>query len=567
MVIDAQITYNGISTSLDRHLMNKKYLLALSLLTVSFLSFKPQAHATNVSAWLPSWDVQEAMTSLESNKNTIDVVSPFWYHVNGDGTLSPTKNSEDQVVIDFAKENNLPIIPTISNSFDGKKITGFLNDEAQRTQNIQNIVNKVLEMNYDGIDIDYEGILSTDMDAFTTYIKELHEALTPHGRKLTIAVMAKSYAMMPMFGERGQDWPELAKYVDEFRIMTYDYGWSGSNPRPVAPHYWVEEVVKYAVDHVPTEKIRLGVPFYAYAWSNNGAEGGKEFYSYTYKTILGIVDKYKVDFQYNPREKTNRLFYLSENDDRTPVAPFEIWTENRVSLEAKLALVDKYHLGGIAIWRLGNEDTENWNLIREHLKGNSEGAPLYFEDVNASTPHANEINRLAFLGLVRGQGKTGLFDPLSKVNRAEILKMSLNSFAVDTSKYLFPSSDIILASSNSPFPDVGQAAWYFPYAQTGVDTKIVNGYPDGTFKPGNNIIRVEALKMSLESAKIDLSKYDHSLWYSPYQAWAIDHGLYTAENFVPGEEITRAEAAYIMAKVIEEVEREPQYSVFNKEKI
>lgn len=547
------------------HTMKKSLLLAL--LFITFFTFKLDAHAASVSAWLPSWEVDDAVNSLKNNKDAIDVVSPFWYHVNEDGTLAPTKNSEDQAIINFAQQNSIPVIPTISNSFDGKKISGFLNDETKRAQNIQNIVNKVLEMNYDGIDIDYEGILSTDIDAFTAYIKDLHEALAPHGRKLTIAVMAKSYSMIAGFGERGQDWEAIAPYVDEFRIMTYDYGWSGSNPRPVAPHYWVEEVVKYAVDHVPTEKIRLGVPFYAYAWSNNGVEGGKEFYSYTYKSILGILSKYGVDLQYNPREKTNRLFYLSDNDDRTPVAPFEIWTENKASLEAKLALVDKYHLGGIAIWRLGNEDEGNWALIRQNLKGQSKGNPLYFKDVTSTTPYAESINRLAFLGLVSGQGETGLFDPLSKVNRAEILKMSLNSFAVDTSKYLFPSSDVVLASNNSPFPDVGQTAWYFPYTQTGVDTAIVKGYPDGTFKPGNNIIRVEALKMALESAKIDLSHYDQTFWYSPYQAWAIKHGLYTTENFVPGEEITRAEAAYIMAKVIEEVEKEPQYSVFNKEKL
>jgi spore germination protein len=527
--------------------MKKTLFLSSAIITIFLLTPIP-THAANVSAWLPSWDVQEAFDSFKQNKDIIDVISPFWYHVNADGTLSPTKNSEDREIIKFAKDNGIPIIPTISNSFDGEKISGFLNDDELRKQHIRNIIAQVILFEYDGIDIDYEGILSTDMDAFSNYMKELKEELAKHDKKLTIAVMSKSYEMLPKFGNRGQDWKTLAGYVDEFRIMTYDYGWSGSIPRPVAPHYWVEEVVKYAVDNVPPDKIRLGIPFYGYAWSDNGATGGKEFYSYTYDTILFILDKYGVDFQYDPTQKTNRLFYLSEHDSRDPKDPFEIWFENHVSLEPKLELVEKYNLGGIAIWRLGKEDKENWRLIDEHLKGENFPQKQYFEDVTAETEYFESINRLAFLGLVKGQGDTGLFTPLSKVNRAEILKMSLNSFAVDTSVYTFPETRP--EDFTNPFPDVIDGEWYFGYVQTALDNKIIQGYPDGTFKPESNIIRVEALKLALESAGIDLSEYTTETWFAPYRDWAFDNGLYEVENFKPGEEISRAEAAYILERVI-----------------
>ncbi|MFC1615912.1 glycosyl hydrolase family 18 protein [Patescibacteria group bacterium] len=534
--------------------MKNRFLIFFCGILVSIFFFSSTAFAASVSAWLPSWDVEEAFDSFQQNKDIIDVVSPFWYHVNADGSLSPTANSEDQTIIDFAKDNGIPVIPTISNSFDGDKVSTIINDDVLRNQNIQNIVNTVLMFDYDGIDIDYEGLNPTDTDAFTNYMKELHDELNKNGKKLTIAVMSKSYSMLPIYGTRGQDWDELGKYVDEFRIMTYDYGWSGSIPRPVAPYYWVEEVVQYAVDHVPTEKIRLGIPFYGYAWSDNGEEegAGKEFYSYTYETILYIVEKYGVDFQYDPNQRTNRLFYLSANDDRDPVDPFEIWFENHVSLEPKLDLVEKYGLGGIAIWRLGKEDEENWRLIGEHLKGHPTNQVQYFDDVTADTPYYESINRLAFLGLVKGQGDTGLFTPLSKVNRAEILKMSLNSFAVDTSRYTFPETRSEFFTN--PFPDVIDGEWFFSYIQTAAENGIVNGYPDGTFRPESNIIRVEALKLALECAGINLSQYDDSEWYFPYRDWSFDNGLYTAEYFKADEEINRAEAAYILEGVIEVVE-------------
>lgn len=536
-------------------------LASLFLIPTLFFSFIWSTYAQDsetenskqVSAWLPGWDGESPFESFEQNVETIDVISPFWYGLNEDGTLFLKQGAEDQSVIDFAQENEVTLIPTIANSFNGQLVSDVINDPEIKEIHIQHIVDKVEEWDYDGIDIDYEGLFGQpeEIDAFSAFICELNTALKEHDKLLTIAVMSK-WEAIAQSDTRGQDWAALGQCVDEFRIMTYDYGWRGSSPRPVAPHYWVEEVIEYGIKHVDPAKIRLGVPFYGYAWSDNGVEGEAEFYSYTYAGILDILEVYGVDFQYSPWEKTNKLFYVSQYDDRELVHPYEIWFENAVSLEPKLELVEQYDLGGIAIWRLGREDEENWRLIREALKNQPKTQRQYFEDVTPDTQYFNSINRLAFLGLVKGQGETGLFDPLSKVNRAEILKMSLNSFAVDNSNYTFPETrpDDFM----NPFPDVMDESWYAAYVQTAVDEGVAKGYPDGYFRPGNNIIRVEALKLALESAEVDLTNFDQSEWLFPYRDWAFDQGVYLPEDFDPAEEITRAEAAYIIDRVIEFVE-------------
>ncbi len=563
-----------------------KFLGLTVLITALFVStaIPVSAKTYKVSAWLPSWDIAEATDSFENNADVIDTISPFWYHVHTDGTLSMTNGAEDMNIINFAKENNVEIIPTISNSFDWRAVHDFLNDSEEKDKNIARIVDKVLFFDYDGIDIDYEGLLSSDKDVFTAYIKDLDTALEKHGKKLTIAIQAKTYDKVNVYGDYGQDWEALHPYVDEFRIMTYDYGWRGSIPRPIAPAYWVENVVEYAVDHVPKEKIFLGVPFYGGGWS----EG--YFYNYTYATIDLILERYGVDFQYDPRQKTNKLYYISDKDTRAIPVPHEVWFENSVSLEPKLDLVTKYDLGGIAIWRLGKEDVRNWKSIRIMLKEKPLAETLYFRDVNQNTANFTEITRLAELGIVQGQDKSGWFKPSDKVNRAEILKMTLNSFARDTSDYMF--EDIIaeaqavldaaasVAIDESATPDVDEGIsdesndaadlsvfldvtvdeWFYPYARSGVGFGIIEGYPDGTFKPAQNIIRVEAIKMALESAGIadgdfgDAGGSASGEWYAPYENWAVQNGLYAAASFVPDEEITRGEAAYIIAKVIEIVE-------------
>ena len=522
----------------------KKTLLIIAPITL----FAPTAAAKNVSAWLPTWDEEEAFRSFKDNAETINTISPFWYHLNEDGTLKPPEDGENQEIIDFAKNNGITLIPTISNSFNGDLVSGIINDPEIKKQSIYNIVDIVREFDYDGIDIDYEGLNSEDKDAFTAFIRDLREELNHYDKKLTIAIQAKSYPDLKKYGDRGQDWEQLSRYVDEFRIMTYDYGWKGSVPRPVAPYYWVEDVIEYAIDHVPREKIYVGVPFYGYGWSDD------YFSSYTYETIELILSKYNVDFQYDPISKTNKLFYISEFDIREPRVPHEVWIENHISLRPKLELVNEYDLGGIAIWRLGKEDIQNWRVIEEVLKDKEIGPKLYFKDVNINTIFNEAITLLADLGIVKGHGDSLLFKPADKVNRAEILKMVINSFGHDISDYYF--AELRGDDFENPFKDAHDDEWYFPYVLSGEAFDLVEGYPDGTFKPDQKIIRVEALKMALESAGINIDRVKPGgNWYDPYVEWAEEHGLYENLGFSPEEEIMRGEAAYIIAKVIKIIER------------
>ena len=46
----------------------------------------------------------------------------------------------------------------------------------------------------------------------------------------------------------------------------------------------------------------------------------------------------------------------------------EVWFESADSMSAKLKLVKKHDLGGIAIWRLGQEDAGYWKVIERELQ-------------------------------------------------------------------------------------------------------------------------------------------------------------------------------------------------------
>jgi plastocyanin len=87
---------------------------------------------------------------------------------------------------------------------------------------------------------------------------------------------------------------------------------------------------------------------------------------------------------------------------------------------------------------------------------------------------------------------------------------------------------------------------------------IISGYPDGTFKPDQVVNRVEALKIILNSAKVDsttftrkasFSDISQTEWYAPFLNKAYDLGIvegYTDGTFKPNQTVNLVENLKIL---------------------
>jgi len=113
-----------------------------------------------------------------------------------------------------------------------------------------------------------------------------------------------------------------------------------------------------------------------------------------------------------------------------------------------------------------------------------------FTDVSDKTDYSPAIQWMAENKVINGY-EDGSFKPDKCVNRAEFLKM------------LFVVQEAELSSvEDLSFSDVNNSAWYAPYLATALQTKIVEGYNDGTFKPEQCVTRAEAAKMVVASFRL-----------------------------------------------------------------
>lgn len=172
-----------------------------------------------------------------------------------------------------------------------------------------------------------------------------------------------------------------------------------------------------------------------------------------------------------------------------------------------------------------------------------------FPDVIESHEHFDAIEFLSEKHIVDGYDD-GLFRPDQLVTRAEATKMIVGGLKVP-----FNGNYQVL------FPDVKSDAWYFPYVMGGHGAGIIDGYPDGTFKPGINVNMAETLKILLEAAHVDLVKassqvyadVSSDVWFSSHALFARDKNIVIAdsEGKLKGEKsMTRAEFAEVVYRLM-----------------
>ena len=120
---------------------------------------------------------------------------------------------------------------------------------------------------------------------------------------------------------------------------------------------------------------------------------------------------------------------------------------------------------------------------------------------------------------------------------------------------LLLSLTVLAATASADFSDVSTAHTHYAAISSLVEQGILQGYEDGTFLPGNEVNRAEALKIILLGMGIEIeeesiagalfSDISEDDWFFGYVGTAVGLGIvkgYDDGTFRPGETVNRAEA-------------------------
>ena len=246
----------------------------------------------------------------------------------------------------------LTIIPSIFSS-----IPQMIIDPEIRAFHVGQIVALVERMDYDGIDIDYEGFPLASRDAFSAFIEELSAELHGRDKLLTIAVHAKTNDAGSWSGAAAQDWTRLAPAVDVFAIMTYDYTSRNEPPGAISPPAWVHDVLAYAQTITDLGKVRMGLAFYGYTWQRDTPPATTT----SWQAVQRLIESYGVEIQRDPADMEARIEVKARG---LPKQSLIFADSLAIEYKVKQILNDFPDVGGVAIWGIGGEDPANWDVLR-----------------------------------------------------------------------------------------------------------------------------------------------------------------------------------------------------------
>lgn len=171
-----------------------------------------------------------------------------------------------------------------------------------------------------------------------------------------------------------------------------------------------------------------------------------------------------------------------------------------------------------------------------------------FSDLPESHRYHFALTYLNFEGIIEGYNDNTV-RPDNNINRAELVKIMVAAqINVDQ-----------LGSYKNCFPDVTDG-WYAPYVCYAKAQNWIGGYPDGTFKPEQNVNKAESLKIVLNALDVGTSSASDSPfqdvvssdWYFTYLKKAAELKILEElgqSNFRPGDLRTRGAIAELVARI------------------
>ena len=380
---------------------NLRFGLAVALALVSLVLPEPGQHGALARQGEPkvvlgyyvpydgaSW------ASLERHAQTLDIVAAQWVTIDACGNVG---SRDDQTLKQFARARGLKVVPSLSTS------SGWLNhqllaDDDTAAHAVEQIVNYTLAENYDGFDLDLEGVDPADRAYLTRFVSWLYDALHTSGKFLTLAIPAKERDVT--VGWAGAfDYAALGAEADLITIMAYEYRGPFSGPGSVAPYAWVSQVTAFATSQIPPEKVLLGLAFYGYDW--NMTSGGTRALGYS--QAIALAEQHDAGLDFEPAQQSLTFMYSGIAGEPVPSSPqvarpnhvitvrqppscdmqvplpsppprqavpiagtpqaHEVWLEDSQSAAARLQLAERFGAGGVATWRLGLEDPQVWPLF------------------------------------------------------------------------------------------------------------------------------------------------------------------------------------------------------------
>lgn len=548
-------------------------LLLLAIILTLSLAAAPRAAAAGagdiVVGYYASWAARQGYTPDKLPAEQFTQINYAFAKIEN-GRLALEDPEGDRKVLGeltaLRKQNpELKIVLSVGGWDESTWFSDVASSSAQRETFARSCLDLIRAHDLDGVDLDWEypvsggtaGVIHRpqDRENFTLLLRAIRKTLDCQSRK-----DGRPY-VLSIAGAAGNGYLNsiepraVAETVDHIFLMAYDFHgpWDSQANfnaplRPVSggPSRYqgsVEGGVNAWVSRgVPAEKLVLGMPLYGYIYQGvSRAQDG--LYSGFDSARSVAWDKVKGEYLERPgyrqlRHREAEVPYLSGNG-------CFLSYDDEASIAAKAELARDCGLGGVGFWEL-SQDREG-DLIQSACSAWRGGG---FSDVPAGAWYAGAVEAVCEAGLMQGTG-AGTFAPGAAVTRGQIAAIL----------YRLAGSPGIYGSS---FSDVRTGAYYAKAVAWAARRGVVEGFPDGTFRPDQPVSRQQRAAVLWRYAKLERADSGKRAGLEDYRdagevgayagealSWALAEGVLqgTKEgNLLPQGQAARGQTAVLLER-------------------
>lgn len=367
--VDSIAFYFGISINslIYANQLEYPYRLAIgqSMLIVDDLELSGLLYRKNILRangfaypFISPWVLNETLPYLEE-------MSVFSYGFSEEGELIPPALPVEWMINDALYKGMRPVLTLTPFGKDGQfnnyLIHRMLINERARGNLIANIVDTITEMGYEGVNIDFEFILSEDRDNFTQFVGDVTTAVNELGYEVTVDLAPKTSSTQSGLLYEGKDYMGLGNASNRAFVMTYEWGYTYGPAMAVAPINKVRQVLEYAITQIPSEKISMGIPNYGYDFTQPYIRGESKAKTIGNIEAVNIAINNNSIIMFDEISKTPFFSYVEDN------VTHEVWFEDARSIWEKYKLIKEYNLYGFGCWQIMQLFRPMWILSRANL--------------------------------------------------------------------------------------------------------------------------------------------------------------------------------------------------------
>ena len=292
-------------------------------------------------------DYEDSAAGIDADMSEVSSLAPTGITLGAvPGTVEVANATDTLVRAHAAGTTALAVVSNFDgNTFNGSRVERMARNATARAQLISSLTKVVAQQGWDGVVLDFENLPSSVRSSYVQFVAELRGALG--SRFIDVAVPAFTSAADPDL--RGYDLKALAKLVDRITWMAYDEHELTTVAGPVASLGWTVKGLDFAQTVVPPAKLQLGVAAYGYAWSAPGH--AKEYSAREFDALVARPGAKRtwdaLAGEWTGKLADGRVFWYSDG--------------RAIALRATLAL--NRRLGGIALWRIGAEESGALDLL------------------------------------------------------------------------------------------------------------------------------------------------------------------------------------------------------------